>query len=195
MKRNGVIYWRDPLFFAAIAAALVYWLAMYLITSVQPDPGWPLREPLRFLYPALIYPVIEEWIFRGFIQDFFHQRLNPWRLGPLSHANILTSVLFTALHFINHPPLWAAAALTPYKATYKVKVSVLSGLLHAELRATEQGYAARHVIVPTGMSRMFASGTIEETSSFSIILRRQEPRTTRAMKTATRRTKRRKDSR
>ena len=42
-----------------------------------------------------------------------HLRLKPWRLGPLSHANILTSVLFTALHFINHPPLWAAAVLFP----------------------------------------------------------------------------------
>ena len=113
MKRQDLVYWRDPLFFAAIGAALMYWLAMYLITGVEPDPGWPLREPLRFLYPALFYPVIEEWIFRGFIQDYLHRRLKPWGLGPLSHANILTSLLFTLLHFINHPPLWAAAVFIP----------------------------------------------------------------------------------
>ena len=101
------------MFFSAIGAALAYWLALYLVTSPAPDPGWPLREPLRFLYPALFYPVIEEWIFRGLIQDVIHQRLKPWHLGPLSHANILTSVLFTAMHFINHPPLWAAAVFIP----------------------------------------------------------------------------------
>jgi len=106
-------YWQDPLFFAAMAAALLYWLALYLITQPAVDAGWPLREPLRFLYPALLYPIVEEWIFRGFVQDLAHQRLPAWRLGPLSHANILTSLLFTALHFINHPPLAAAMVLIP----------------------------------------------------------------------------------
>ena len=106
-------FWRDPMFFAAVCAALVYWLILFLVTHTRPDLGWPLRAPLEFLYPALLYPVIEELVFRGFVQDQLHQRLKPWRLGPLSHANILTSVLFTALHFINHPPLWAAAVLFP----------------------------------------------------------------------------------
>jgi membrane protease YdiL (CAAX protease family) len=106
-------FWGDPLFFAAAAAALVYWLVLWLITRATPDLGWPLRAPLAFLYPALLYPVVEELVFRGFIQGQLHQRLRPWRLGPLSHANLLTSVLFTALHFINHPPLWAAAVLFP----------------------------------------------------------------------------------
>jgi membrane protease YdiL (CAAX protease family) len=56
---------------------------------------------------------VEELVFRGLIQDMAHRHFKPWRLGPLSHANILTSVLFTALHFINHPPVWAAAVLIP----------------------------------------------------------------------------------
>jgi membrane protease YdiL (CAAX protease family) len=106
-------YWQDPLFFAAVAAALLYWLALYLITQPDVDAGWPLREPLRFLYPALLYPIVEEWIFRGFVQELAHRHLAPWRLGPLTHANILTSLLFTALHFINHPPLAAAMVFIP----------------------------------------------------------------------------------
>jgi membrane protease YdiL (CAAX protease family) len=106
-------YWRDPLFFAAIAAALIYWLALYLITQPDTRVSWPLRDPLGFAYPALFYPLIEEWIFRGIIQDLAHRHLKPWSLGPLSHANIVTSLLFTALHFINHPPVWAAAVLLP----------------------------------------------------------------------------------
>ena len=63
-------------------------------------------------------------------------------------------------------PLWADAALTPHTATYKVRISVLGGQLDTELRQTETGYRATHIIRPTGMSRMFASGTIEETSIF-----------------------------
>jgi len=106
-------FWADPLFFAAAVPALVYWLVLYMATQVTPDPGWPLREPLRFLYPALLYPVAEELVFRGLIQDLAHRHVRPWRLGPLSHANLLTSILFTALHFINHPPLWAAAVFFP----------------------------------------------------------------------------------
>ena len=106
-------FWLDPLFFAALVAALVYWLGLYWASDAQPDPGWPLREPLRFVYPALLYPIVEELVFRGLIQDFIHTQLRPWSLGPLSHANLLTSALFTALHFINHPPLWAAAVFVP----------------------------------------------------------------------------------
>lgn len=106
-------YWKDPLFFAAIGTAVIYWGALYAITQPTPDPGWPLRDPLRFIYPALLYPIIEELVFRGYIQEFVHRRLTVWRLGPLSHANILTSLLFTSLHFINHPPLWASAVLAP----------------------------------------------------------------------------------
>jgi membrane protease YdiL (CAAX protease family) len=106
-------FWGDPLFVAAVAAALLYWLLLYLTAPVPPDPGWPLREPLRFLYPALLYPVVEELLFRGLLQDLAHRHVKPWRLGPLSHANLLTSLLFTTLHFINHPPLWAAAVFFP----------------------------------------------------------------------------------
>jgi len=113
MNKIEIRHWQDPLFFAAMAAALLYWLALYLITQPGVDAGWPLREPLRFLYPALLYPIVEEWIFRGFVQELLHRYLQPWSLGPLSHANILTSLLFTALHFINHPPLAAAMVFIP----------------------------------------------------------------------------------
>jgi len=106
-------FWRDPLFALAVAVALLYWLALFLLTRPAIDLGWPWREPGLFLYPALLYPVVEELVFRGLIQDMAQRHLAPWRIGPLSHANILTSLLFTALHFINHPPLWAAAVLLP----------------------------------------------------------------------------------
>ncbi len=106
-------FWRDPVFLAAIGAALLYWGLLLATSTPATDLAWPLREPMRFIYPALLYPVVEEIIFRGLLQEFIQTRVSPWRAGPLTHANLLTSVVFTALHFINHPPLWAAAVFLP----------------------------------------------------------------------------------
>lgn len=106
-------FWRDPVFLAALGVALLYWGLLYVISTPATDLAWPLREPMHFIYPALLYPIIEEIIFRGFIQDLLQTRLRPWRLGPLTHANLITSLVFTALHFVNHPPLWAAAVFLP----------------------------------------------------------------------------------
>lgn len=60
----------------------------------------------------------------------------------------------------------AEPSLTPHAAEYKVKISVLGGRLNTELKSTEHGYVATHIIKPTGMSRMFASGSINEVSEF-----------------------------
>lgn len=63
-------------------------------------------------------------------------------------------------------PLQAESLLTPHKATYKIKISVLGGQLDTELRRTATGYSATHIVEPTGMSRMFSRGSIVETSDF-----------------------------
>ncbi len=69
---------------------------------------------------------------------------------------LLSTVFGTAL----------AGDLTPHKAQYKVKISLLSGKLNTELRAIDGGYAANHVIRPTGMSRIVTSGRMNVTSEF-----------------------------
>ena len=60
----------------------------------------------------------------------------------------------------------AEPLLTPHTAEYKVKISVLSGQLNTELRRTANGYIARHVIRPTGLSRIITRGTMDVTSEF-----------------------------
>lgn len=64
------------------------------------------------------------------------------------------------------PAVLAEAALTPHKAEYKVKISVLGGQLNTELKSAPGGYVATHVIKATGMSRLLARGSISETSEF-----------------------------
>lgn len=65
-------------------------------------------------------------------------------------------------------PSFAAEGLTPHSAEYKVRISILSGKLSTQLRATDGGYEATHRIVPTGLARLLAGGSIEETSRFEI---------------------------
>ena len=63
-------------------------------------------------------------------------------------------------------PSARASELTPHRAEYKVKISVVAGQLNTELKATANGYAATHVIKPTGLSRMITRGTMSVTSTF-----------------------------
>ena len=63
---------------------------------------------------AGIYPLLEEWLFRGLLQPqlLTYRPLRTQRLG-LSGANLLTSLLFGATHLLAHSPLWAAAVIIP----------------------------------------------------------------------------------
>ena len=54
----------------------------------------------------------------------------------------------------------SATELTPHRAEYKVRISVVTGELDTELRRTEDGYVATHVVKPTGLSRVVTSGNM-----------------------------------
>jgi hypothetical protein len=60
----------------------------------------------------------------------------------------------------------AEETLTPHKATYDVKISVLGGTLVSEVTKADPGFMANTVIRATGMSRMIARGAIQESSYF-----------------------------
>lgn len=59
-------------------------------------------------------------------------------------------------------------ALRPYSAEYKVKVSLLSGILSTRLDKSGTGYIATHRIDPQGMAKLLANGYIEESADFRI---------------------------
>lgn len=106
-------FWRDTLFYAALTGGLLFWLALYFIQQPLIQWRWPLLEPWQFLVPVLFYPVIEEVIFRGLLQELVHEYISQRSIGPFSVANILTSMVFTAMHFLTHSPLWAALVFFP----------------------------------------------------------------------------------
>jgi hypothetical protein len=80
--------------------------------------------------------------------------------------NLVRFIATTTAIVLCAPVLATTALLTPHTAQYKVKISVVSGQLNTELRRTETGYTANHVIRPTGMSKLLTRGTMDVTSEF-----------------------------
>ena len=80
-------------------------------------------------------------------------------------------------------PLAAATELTPHRAEYKVRISVVSGQLNTELKVTDEGYVATHVVKPTGLSRVVTNGEIFVTSTFAPVADGVRPIRYRAINT------------
>lgn len=78
----------------------------------------------------------------------------------LSHILLITVISLMAAAA-------SAGELTPHRAEYKVRIAVVSGELNTELRATDSGYVATHVVKPTGLSRMLARGRMQVSSEFT----------------------------
>jgi membrane protease YdiL (CAAX protease family) len=105
--------WQDRLFLLAVLAGPAAWLILYLLLQPEPQWDWPLAAPLQYLLPVMVYPVLEEIVFRGLVQELVQEYISARTLGPLSVANLLTSLLFTGMHFLYHAPLWAALVFLP----------------------------------------------------------------------------------
>jgi len=102
----------DPLFLAALTAGPVAWSVLYLILQPDFDWKWPFNALLFFILPVFVYPIIEEIIFRGYLQSFLATRFTS-RYGPLTQANVLTSLLFAGMHLLGQPPVWALLVFFP----------------------------------------------------------------------------------
>lgn len=104
---------RDKLWWAAIICGPAFWALLWFAgQSVAPlerlsQAWWPL------MMVVLIYPVLEEVVFRGGLQPWLSEKLGDKRRLGISQANVLTSLVFTAMHFLYHPPLWAAGVFAP----------------------------------------------------------------------------------
>ena len=107
--RPGWGWLADPRFGLALLAGGAFWLALVWRGQPAPLPGLAALASL-----ILLQPVLEELLFRGLLQG--RLRARAWgrrQLGGFTLANMIVTLLFTALHFINHPPLWAVGVLLP----------------------------------------------------------------------------------
>ncbi len=95
-------------------AAPFIWVALYWIDTPSLDLAWVLATPLLFLMLVIVQPVLEEFLFRDLLQGWLIKQ--SWAQGQISYisfANVVTSLLFTGMHFISHAPLMAVAVFIP----------------------------------------------------------------------------------
>lgn len=104
---------RDPQLQLVVLAAVLTGFAFW---AVQP-PGYAqaiAESRWRLLGVLVVYPVVEEWLFRGLLQGALLERPSFRRcLWGVSGANITTSVAFVILHVLQHPLSWAVAVAAP----------------------------------------------------------------------------------
>ena len=99
---------------ALLAAPVCCVLSAWLFRSVPVDPWWLLRDGSAFGMLILLYPIVEELAFRGVIQGYLAGHAKGQYLGGfLSASNLMTSLIFVAIHFVHHSPLWAIAVVVP----------------------------------------------------------------------------------
>ena len=100
-------FYTDWEFLGLLLSPVAIWLFIYYQTrSVAMFDGWSLIQVV------LIYPVIEEIIFRGILQPWIAQRYKRI-LFKFSAANLITSGIFAMLHLVEHSAIWALATFIP----------------------------------------------------------------------------------
>ncbi|MFT7824333.1 MAG: JDVT-CTERM system glutamic-type intramembrane protease [Sulfurimonas sp.] len=100
---------------AALLAAPIFCLLYREIFGHQTeDLFWLLNDGWSLFFLIFFYPIIEELAFRGVVQEYLEEKTKQRKLiANLSIANLLTSILFSLMHFIHHAPLWAALTFFP----------------------------------------------------------------------------------
>ncbi len=98
----------------AILAGPSFWLFFWSWLRPELHLSWPLHAPGRFLLAALVYPVLEEMVFRGGVQG----ALLGWPWGRrscvgITGANLATTLSFALFHLFAHTPGWALAVILP----------------------------------------------------------------------------------
>jgi len=105
---------RDKAYLSVILLAPFFWFGLYYSGTAITGPDWLRHNILLFLQLALLYPIVEELVFRGLLQEKLWQtRLSRLSIYCISMPNIVTSIIFTGFHFIAHPPTWAVVVIVP----------------------------------------------------------------------------------
>ena len=99
-------------FWVAVLLGPIVWLGLWWFTGKPVPDGIEIKV---FFMAVILYPIIEELAFRGFIQTQLLEK-SVFRNSlflKISNANLATSFLFACFHLFNQPPLWAALVFIP----------------------------------------------------------------------------------
>lgn len=108
-------FWVQYDFWLACSVALSFWLSI----AINRQFSFQVQTFTSILFFLIVvFPVLEEIVFRGLIQESIHNLLLNYHIktvlfNRLSSANLLTSLVFSASHLWSHTLLWAVAAFFP----------------------------------------------------------------------------------
>ncbi len=104
----------DWQYILAIIAAPLLWAGLLWLDSPGLSFEWVLLDLWLFLSLVSVQPLLEEIVFRGWLQGWFMEK--EWGrccLLKISSANMVTSALFVAMHLFYHAPLMALLVFVP----------------------------------------------------------------------------------
>jgi membrane protease YdiL (CAAX protease family) len=104
---------RDGVWWAVLLAGMVVPVVLWRIPGVDAASSVP-HGLAAWLAVIVWQPALEELLFRGLLQGVLLEKT--WGNKILVHisiANLVTSTLFVAMHFVHHSPLWAMAVFPP----------------------------------------------------------------------------------
>lgn len=105
------VFWKDRLFWSAMCLGPVAWYLLLKLNGPLDDRTVPW---VALFWIGFVYPILEEFIFRGVLQPALYENNTlASSFAGVSLANVITSLLFAAMHLINQPPLWAALVFLP----------------------------------------------------------------------------------
>lgn len=107
--------WRDVQFRAAIMVAPLIWGGLFFLFQPTPNYLWILTDFRKFIVLVFIYPILEEMVFRGWLQGELY---DSWKKGKMSWqnisvANVVCSIIFASAHLFYHSILWAVMTFFP----------------------------------------------------------------------------------
>jgi uncharacterized protein len=105
--------WTDAQLYAVLAVTAATGLALWWYLPA--GHARPIAsEPWQLFALLLLYPVVEEWLFRGLLQgELLSRRWGAVRHMGLSRANVVTSAAFALVHLVNQPWTWALSVFVP----------------------------------------------------------------------------------
>ncbi len=92
--------WKSAAPFIGLSAAVAVPIAIVVAAA---GFGMSTRDPVRDLAVIALWSVTEEIVFRGGLQPWFERVTKPGPSRWITPANVLTSMLFAALHLWRHP--------------------------------------------------------------------------------------------
>jgi len=113
-KRKYPALYRDSWFWAALILGVASCWLLTLVVKGSAQPVLPWSRWRELLWLVVLYPVIEEWIFRGLLQPWLLiSAYGRTRCCGLSMANVMVTLLFAGLHLFTHSVGWALLVIIP----------------------------------------------------------------------------------